>query len=44
MTSAEWVALFTEEDDGKFLAAAEEAFGVDLYNPPSLNARKSVRD
>jgi NAD(P)-dependent dehydrogenase (short-subunit alcohol dehydrogenase family) len=43
MTAAEWIALFTEEDDGKFLAAAEDAFGVDLYNPPSLNARRSGR-
>jgi len=39
MTSAEWVALLAEEDDEKFLSRAEAAFGADLYNPPSLNAR-----
>jgi NAD(P)-dependent dehydrogenase (short-subunit alcohol dehydrogenase family) len=41
MTAAEWAALLTEEDDEKFLAGAQSAFGVDLYNPPSLNARKA---
>lgn len=41
MTAAEWAALLTEEDDARFLAGAEKAFGVDLYNPPSLNARKA---
>jgi NAD(P)-dependent dehydrogenase (short-subunit alcohol dehydrogenase family) len=42
MTAGEWVALLTEEDEQRFVAKAEESFGVDLYNPPSLNARKSV--
>jgi hypothetical protein len=42
MSAAEWVALLAEEDDEKFLAAAEEAFGADLYNPPSLNVRKNA--
>jgi NAD(P)-dependent dehydrogenase (short-subunit alcohol dehydrogenase family) len=42
MTAAEWAALFTEDDDQEFLAGAEKAFGADLYNPPSLNARKSA--
>jgi len=40
MTAAEWVALLAEEDEAKFLAGAENAFGVDLYTPPSLNARR----
>ena len=42
MTAAEWAALLTEEDDAKFVAAAEKAFGADLYNPPSLYARKTA--
>jgi NAD(P)-dependent dehydrogenase (short-subunit alcohol dehydrogenase family) len=40
MTAEEWVTLFTEEDEEKFVARAKEVFGVDLYNPPSLNQRK----
>jgi NAD(P)-dependent dehydrogenase (short-subunit alcohol dehydrogenase family) len=40
MTSAEWMELMTIEDDATFCAAAEKAFGVDLYNPPSLNQRR----
>ena len=40
MTAAEWAALLTEEDEERFLSKAEEAFGVDLYNPPSLNAKR----
>ena len=43
MTAAEWAALMTEEDDERFVAGAEKAFGADLYNPPSLYARKSAR-
>jgi len=39
MTAAEWVSLLTEEDEEKFVARAKEAFGADLYNPPSLNRR-----
>jgi len=39
MTSAEWAALLTEEDEAGFVAKAEAAFGADLLNPPSLNAR-----
>jgi NAD(P)-dependent dehydrogenase (short-subunit alcohol dehydrogenase family) len=42
MTAAEWSALLSEEDDALFLARAEEAFGVDLYHPPSLNARRNA--
>jgi NAD(P)-dependent dehydrogenase (short-subunit alcohol dehydrogenase family) len=42
MTAAEWAALMSEEDDAKFLAAAEKAFGVDLYSAPSLYARRQV--
>jgi NAD(P)-dependent dehydrogenase (short-subunit alcohol dehydrogenase family) len=40
MTAKEWVALLMEEDDERFMSRAEEVFGVDLYNPPSLNERK----
>lgn len=39
MTAAEWAALLSEEDEEIFLARAEEAFGADLLNPPSLNER-----
>ncbi len=41
MTPAEWTALLMEEDDPTFLSRAETAFGVDLYNPPSLNQRRA---
>jgi NAD(P)-dependent dehydrogenase (short-subunit alcohol dehydrogenase family) len=40
MTPAEWATLFAEEDEEKFVAKAKEVFGVDLNNPPSLNARR----
>jgi NAD(P)-dependent dehydrogenase (short-subunit alcohol dehydrogenase family) len=40
MTAGEWVALLSEEDEEKFVAKAAEVFGVDLYNPPSLNQRR----
>lgn len=39
MTAEEWVALLTEEDEERFVSRAEKAFGADLYNPPSANAR-----
>jgi NAD(P)-dependent dehydrogenase (short-subunit alcohol dehydrogenase family) len=39
MSAGEWAALMTEEDEDTFVAKAEAAFGVDLLNPPSLNAR-----
>jgi NAD(P)-dependent dehydrogenase (short-subunit alcohol dehydrogenase family) len=39
MSSAEWVSLLAIEDEDEFVAAAEKVFGVDLYNPPSLNQR-----
>ena len=39
MTGGEWTALLAEEDEERFVAMAEQTFGVDLYNPPSLNAR-----
>jgi NAD(P)-dependent dehydrogenase (short-subunit alcohol dehydrogenase family) len=42
MTAGEWAALLTEADDEKFVKRAEEVFGADLYNPPSLNARRSA--
>jgi NAD(P)-dependent dehydrogenase (short-subunit alcohol dehydrogenase family) len=41
MTAGEWAALLTEEDEDRFVAKTEQVFGVDLYNPPSLNARNS---
>jgi NAD(P)-dependent dehydrogenase (short-subunit alcohol dehydrogenase family) len=41
MTAAEWVGLLTEDDEDKFVAKAEVAFGTDLLSPPSLNARLS---
>ncbi len=43
MTAAEWASLLTEEDEDKFVAKAEAAFGADLYNPPALNTRISKR-
>lgn len=43
MTAAEWMALLTEEDEERFVAKAEAAFGTDLLNPPSLNKRLSEK-
>ncbi|SPF32759.1 hypothetical protein SBA4_1210018 [Candidatus Sulfopaludibacter sp. SbA4] len=42
LTAAEWAEWQSEPDDEKFLARAKEVFGADLYNPPSLNARRIV--
>lgn len=39
MTAEEWMSLMTEEDEDKFVAKAEAAFGADLMNPPSLNQK-----
>ncbi|MFZ3340324.1 MAG: SDR family oxidoreductase [Terriglobales bacterium] len=39
MSAGEWMSLMTEEDEDKFVAKAEVAFGADLMNPPSLNQR-----
>jgi NAD(P)-dependent dehydrogenase (short-subunit alcohol dehydrogenase family) len=41
MTAAEWTALFMEEDEDAFVRKAIEVFGVDLFNPPSLNQRNA---
>jgi NAD(P)-dependent dehydrogenase (short-subunit alcohol dehydrogenase family) len=41
LTAGEWVALLGEEDEAKFEARAAEVFGVDMYNPPSLNQRNA---
>jgi NAD(P)-dependent dehydrogenase (short-subunit alcohol dehydrogenase family) len=41
MCAAEWAALLMEQDEQTFVAKAEAAFGVDLYNPPSLNQRRA---
>jgi NAD(P)-dependent dehydrogenase (short-subunit alcohol dehydrogenase family) len=41
MTAAEWTRLLMEEDEETFVKKAEAAFGVDLYNPPSLNQRRA---
>jgi len=42
MTAGEWTALLAEEDEEKFVARAEAAFGADLCNPPSLNKRRNA--
>ena len=42
MTAGDWLALLTEEDEARFVAKAEEAFGADLNHPPSLNARTTA--
>lgn len=39
LSAAEWAELQTEPDEEKFQARAQEVFGSDLYNAPSLNAR-----
>jgi NAD(P)-dependent dehydrogenase (short-subunit alcohol dehydrogenase family) len=43
MTAGEWAAVFAEEDEERFVSRMEETFGVDLYNPPSLNASLHAR-
>jgi hypothetical protein len=40
MTDEEWIDLQAEPDDERFLARAREAFGLDLYQPPSARARR----
>jgi NAD(P)-dependent dehydrogenase (short-subunit alcohol dehydrogenase family) len=40
LSAAEWESLQSEPDEEKFLARAKEVFGVDLYNAPSLHARR----
>jgi NAD(P)-dependent dehydrogenase (short-subunit alcohol dehydrogenase family) len=42
LSAAEWVDLQSEPDEEKFLARAKEVFGVDLYNAPSLHARRAA--
>lgn len=41
MSEDAWIALQSEPDDGVFVAKAREAFGADLYNPPSLHSQRS---
>lgn len=41
LSAAEWAALLTIPDEDEFVAKAREIFGEDLYNPPSLNQRRS---
>jgi NAD(P)-dependent dehydrogenase (short-subunit alcohol dehydrogenase family) len=41
MTAGDWAGLLSEEDEERFVSRAVEAFGADLYNPPSLNEKKS---
>lgn len=40
MTVDEWVSLYAEPDEETFVTRAQQAFGVDMLNPPSLNARR----
>jgi NAD(P)-dependent dehydrogenase (short-subunit alcohol dehydrogenase family) len=40
VTLEDWVSLYTEPDEDTFVARAEQMFGVDMLNPPSLNARR----
>ena len=40
MTADEWVSLYAEPDEPTFVARAEQAFGTDMLNGPSLNARR----
>lgn len=42
LSAAEWESLHSEPDEEKFLARAKDVFGVDLYNAPSLNARRNA--
>jgi NAD(P)-dependent dehydrogenase (short-subunit alcohol dehydrogenase family) len=41
VTAEEWISLFAEPDKDRFVARAAEMFGVDMMNPPSLNARRA---
>lgn len=40
LSAAEWAALLTIPDENDFVARAQEVFGEDLLNPPSLNQRR----
>jgi NAD(P)-dependent dehydrogenase (short-subunit alcohol dehydrogenase family) len=40
VTSDQWVSLHAETDENAWVARAEQVFGVDTLNPPSLNARR----
>jgi hypothetical protein len=42
LSASEWEDLQSEPDEERFLARAKEVFGVDLYNAPSLNARRKA--
>jgi NAD(P)-dependent dehydrogenase (short-subunit alcohol dehydrogenase family) len=42
LSAAEWADLQSEPDDATFVERAKEVFGVDLYNAPSLNARRRL--
>ncbi|MBV9885831.1 MAG: SDR family NAD(P)-dependent oxidoreductase, partial [Acidobacteria bacterium] len=41
MTAGQWLELLAIEDDAEFFVRAENAFGVDLFHPPSLNQRRA---
>ena len=42
LSAAEWADLQAEPDDKTFLARAKEVYGADLYNAPSMNARRKA--
>jgi NAD(P)-dependent dehydrogenase (short-subunit alcohol dehydrogenase family) len=42
MTAEEWVSLYAEPDEPTFVARAQQVFGTDTLNPPSLNARRKA--
>ncbi|MBI4891523.1 MAG: SDR family NAD(P)-dependent oxidoreductase, partial [Acidobacteria bacterium] len=44
LTPAEWLDLLAEPDEDRFLSRAAEAFGADLYNPPSLYQRRTAAE
>lgn len=39
LTDEEWIDLQTEPDDERFLERARDVFGMELYSPPSAQAR-----
>jgi NAD(P)-dependent dehydrogenase (short-subunit alcohol dehydrogenase family) len=44
LTAGEWTDLHSEPDEETFLARAKRVFGADLYNAPSLTARRKAQE
>jgi len=41
-TADEWVSIYTEPEEQRFVERATQLFGADILNPPSLRARRKA--